>query len=162
MSKLTKEFKNRMAATEQQQKITEKIFYNSKIKDKEGKEVTMMAPGKYYLYSKQSDKKIGWIKIAENPTEASYGWCNLPAYMKMEEPPEIPEEFINEEWDEVDLSEYGEYGVDEEYYRNLPGVEDRYLDDARERYEQMQSDLQDSIYENGEAFEETEDDLEFE
>ena len=134
MGTFSKAFKAKMASSEKQQEIAHKIFYNSKLKDKEGNDVLVPRPGgKYYLYSRNSDKKIGWIKLAENPHEASYGWCNLPAFMKMEEPPEIPTEFLGELWDEVDISEYGlpeaynDYGVDEDFYAGLDSVEDKYI-----------------------------------
>jgi hypothetical protein len=107
MAKFTDAFKRKMAAREDQQKISEKIFFNSTIKDTDGNAVGMPGPDeKYLLYSKQTGKKIGWIKTPGAPGEAGYGWCNLPAYLKMEEPPEIPDEFENEGWDEVDLNEY--------------------------------------------------------
>ena len=107
MSKFSSAFKKAMASREDQQKISEKIFYNSELKDRDGNEVMMPALGeKYYLYSRQSGKKIGWIKTPSALGDAGYGWCNLPAYMKMEEPPEIPDEFVDEDWDEVDLDEY--------------------------------------------------------
>ena len=115
MSKFTEAFKRKAASSEAQQKISEKIFYNSVMKDKKGNGIDFPEPGgKYYLYSKESDKKIGWVKMPSRPGEAGYGWCNLPAYLKMEEPPEVPEEFEYEDWDEVDLDEYfDEVDVDE-------------------------------------------------
>ena len=122
MSKFTEAFKRKAASSEAQQKISEKIFYNSVMKDKKGNDIGFPEPGgKYYLYSKESDKKIGWVKMPSRPGDAGYGWCNLPAYLKMEEPPEIPVDFENEDWDEVDLDEYfDEVDIDKYLDMDLP------------------------------------------
>lgn len=129
MSKFTDAFKRRAASTETQQKISEKIFYNSQMKDLEGNDVMFPEPGqKYYLHSKNDDKKIGWVKMPSAPGEAGYGWCNLPAYLKMEEPPEIPEEFENEDWDEVNLDDYFN-DVDIDEYLELDNFEPDYEED---------------------------------
>ena len=114
MSKFTGSVKRKTASGEAQQRISEKIFYNSVMKDKKGNDIGFPEPGgKYYLYSKESNKKIGWVKMPSRPGEAGYGWCNLPAYLKMEEPPEVPVDFENEDWDEVDLDEYFDDELDE-------------------------------------------------
>ena len=100
--------KERLAETKKQQEIAKKVFANSTLKDVDGKPVSSVSlGGKYLLYSKEADKKVGWIKLASRPGEASVGWVNLPDYMKMEEPKEIPDEFKEQEWDIVDFEEYG-------------------------------------------------------
>lgn len=150
MNKFSEAFKTKMADSDKQREIANKIFYNSAIKDKKGNEVMFPEPGgKYYLHSKKSDKKIGWIKLSEDPYGASYGWCNLPAFMKMEEPPEIPAEFENEVWDEVDFTEYGlpeayDYSVDEGFYVGLGTVEDEYIQ-AQEDYVKAKAELGDLL-----------------
>ena len=99
--------KEKLAATKKQQEITKKVFSNSVIADLDGnpaKSVTL--GGKYLLYSKETNKKIGWIQLAE-PGKASVGWVNLPSYMAMKEPKEVPTEFQYQNWDIVDLEEYG-------------------------------------------------------
>ena len=59
-------FKERMASTEMQQKISQRIFMGSNLKDKEGNQVDMPELGQtYFLHSKDTDKKIGWIKTPE-------------------------------------------------------------------------------------------------
>ena len=156
MSKFSEAFKTKMADSDKQREIANKIFYNSIIKDKQGNEVMFPEPGgKYYLHSKKSDKKIGWITLSEEPYGASYGWCNLPAFMKMEEPPEIPKQFVNESWDEIDFVEYGlpeaydEYSVDEDFYVGLGSVEDEYLQ-AQEDFEKAKQELGDLVDDNPE------------
>lgn len=100
--------KERLAETKKQQEIAKKVFANSTLKDADGKPVQSVSlGGKYLLHSKETDKKVGWIKLASKPGEASVGWVNLPDYMKMEEPKEIPDEFKDQEWDTVDFEEYG-------------------------------------------------------
>lgn len=59
--------KEKLAATKKQQEITKKVFSNSVIADLDGnpaKSVTL--GGKYLLYSKDTNKKIGWIQLAES------------------------------------------------------------------------------------------------
>lgn len=150
MSKFTDAFKREMASKEDQQRISEKIFYNSTLKDRDGHEVMMPGLGeKYYLHSKQTGKKIGWIKTPSQPGEAGYGWCNLPAYLKMEEPPEIPDEFVNEDWDEVDLHEYFDEDEIDRFQMYLDmgdpsNVESSYMSDGSmiDAYMDMQARLE--------------------
>ena len=102
-------FKERMASTEMQQKISQRIFMGSNLKDKEGNQVDMPELGQtYFLHSKDTDKKIGWIKTPETPGGAGYGWCNLPAYLKLPKVPEdkMPVEVQCEHFDEVPMNEY--------------------------------------------------------
>lgn len=102
------DIKEKLAETKKQQEITKKVFSNSVIADSDGNPIkSVTLGGKYLLYSKESNKKVGWIRLASRPGEASVGWVNLPDYMKMEEPKEIPDEFKGQEWDTVDFEEYG-------------------------------------------------------
>ena len=101
--------KERMASTEMQQKISQRIFMGSNLKDKEGNLVDSPELGKtYLLYSKETDKKIGWIKTPKEPGDAGYGWCNLPAYLKLPKVPEeqMPLEVQGERFEEVPMNEY--------------------------------------------------------
>lgn len=116
--------KERLAETRKQQEIAKKVFSNSVLKDADGKPVQSVSlGGKYFLHSKDSDKKIGWVKLPSRPGEASVGWVNLPDYMKMEEPVNVPEEFKGETWDTVDLAEYDVENIE-------PEIEDRTKDVA--------------------------------
>ena len=131
--------KERLAETKKQQEIAKKVFSNSVLKDKDGNAVSSIElGGKYLLYSKDSDKKIGWIKLAE-PGKASVGWVNLPDYMKMEEPADMPEEFKGEAWDAVDLSEYDIEDIAE------PEMPDR-TDDVLHYVQRMGAAYHDNIY----------------
>lgn len=120
--------KERLADTKKQQEIARKVFSNSVLKDKEGNPVTsVQLGGKYYLHSKDSDKKVGWVQLGK-PGKASVGWVNLPDYMKMEEPSNVPEEFRDETWDEVDLAEYE---MEAEIETSEPEVDGKTEDVAR-------------------------------
>lgn len=121
MKKFKEEFIRAMASKESQQKIAGKIFANSDIKDKSGNIVDMPADGNYYLHSKKSGKKIGWIKVDGG---AGYGWCNLPAFMKMDTPKNIPNEFEGESFDEVDFEDYEDITSDYDVYEE-DTLEDR-------------------------------------
>ena len=99
--------KESMALAKKQQEITKKVFSNSVLKDTAGKPISSVQPGgKYLLFSNDSNKKIGWVRLAE-PGKASIGWVKLPDYLTMKQPEDTPSEFKSQSWDTVDPSEYG-------------------------------------------------------
>ena len=102
--------KETIASQRKSQEISAKVFANSVLKDKDGNAVSKPELSKtYLLYSKQSDKKIGWVKMPSSYDKAGTGWCNLPAYLKMEDPPEgsVPFGLRLDNFEQVPLAEYG-------------------------------------------------------
>lgn len=115
--------KETIASQKKSREISEKIFANSVLKDKEGNTVPKPELSKtYLLYSKQSDKKIGWVKMPSSYNKAGTGWCNLPAYLKMEEPQEgsVPFGLRLDDFEQVPLAEYG---IDEPRHTALPSLD---------------------------------------
>lgn len=112
--------KERLASTEQMQKLSQTIFKKSElIMDEDGRSGKLYNPNaKDYVDRENPGKPIGWIKI--NPNGASTGWMNLPDYIKLKNQPDIHDSM---DYAVVDLKDYGlnpkDYGYEGPSSREL-------------------------------------------
>ena len=121
--------KERLASMPKQREVSAKIFANSVLKDKDGNVVDMPSlSSTYLLYSKESDKRIGWVKTPSSMGGAGVGWCNLPAYLRMKDVPDsMPYGLTQDDFDEVPMQEYG--FPEEGTARELPDVDAPEMED---------------------------------
>lgn len=126
--------KKKLAMSAKQQKIAYRIFSGSTLKTKDGTEVSQadVQPGETYLLYSQEGKKIGWAKMPTEPGQAGVGWINLPAYLKLPEPPEMPKGFEESDFLEADMDDYDFDEEEQTYIDDAQAADEREIPDTPE------------------------------